>query len=105
MYIMAGYRRTTYVGVTSDLVRRICEHQQGLKPGFTTRYAIKRLVYYESGQDVRAAIAREKQIKAWRRSKKVALIESANPDWQDLAIPWSATLPTQIPRRPAASSE
>ena len=105
MYIMASYRRAIYVGITSDLVRRICEHQQGLKPGFTTRYAIRRLVYYESSQDVCAAIAREKQIKAWRRSKKIALIQSANPDWQDLAIPWSATLPTQIPRQSAASSE
>ena len=74
-----------YVGVTSDLNKRVGEHKEGLIPGFTKRYKVNRLVYYESMPDVNAAIAREKQIKRWRRGKNVKLIETINRDWNDLA--------------------
>jgi len=88
VYILANRSGTLYVGVTNDLNRRLYEHKQKLLPGFTKRYKIDRLVYYEHTPDVGAAIAREKQIKRWRREKKVALIESTNRDWHDLAAGW-----------------
>ncbi len=90
VYIMSNYSRTLYTGVTNNLERRVYEHQQKLVPGFTSRYNITWLVYYEVTGDPRAAIAREKQIKGWRRSKKIALIESMNPAWQDLSRGWYA---------------
>jgi putative endonuclease len=74
-----------YVGVTNDLQRRMIEHRQGLVPGFTTRYKIFRLVHCEQFADIREAISREKEIKGWRREKKIWLIELDNPTWQDLA--------------------
>ena len=77
-------RRTLYVGVTNDLVRRVYEHKNELADGFTKRYHIHHLVYFEQTPDVNAAIAREKQLKGWRREKKVALIEQMNPAWDDL---------------------
>jgi putative endonuclease len=73
------------VGVTNDLTRRVWEHRQKLVPGFTARYGITRLVYFEMTDSIEAAIAREKQIKGWLRAKKVALVESVNPAWRDLA--------------------
>jgi putative endonuclease len=73
-----------YVGVTSDLVKRVYQHRAGLVEGFTKRYNLKRLVYYERHALVREAILREKRIKEWRRAWKVALIEKNNPDWRDL---------------------
>jgi len=88
VYIMASASGTLYTGVTGDLERRVAEHKQKLIPGFTARYNITRLVYYESTPDVRSAIAREKQIKGWLRAKKVALIESVNPQWRDLSEDW-----------------
>ncbi len=85
VYIMASRRNgTLYVGVTNDLARRACEHQTGVVPGFTTRYNVKTLVWYESHADVDAAIAREKTIKRWPRKWKLNVIEEMNPDWQDL---------------------
>lgn len=75
-----------YTGVTNNLERRLYEHKQHLIPGYTNRYNITRLVYYESTLDVRSAIEREKQIKGWLRSKKIALIESLNPTWNDLSV-------------------
>jgi putative endonuclease len=72
------------VGVTNDLTRRVWEHRQKLVPGFTARYGITRLVYFEMTDSIEAAIAREKQIKGWLRAKKVALVESVNPAWRDL---------------------
>jgi putative endonuclease len=74
--------------VTNDLIRRVYEHKQGIGSTFTSKYRISRLVYYETCADVREAIAREKQIKGWLRSKKIALIESANPEWNDLSEGW-----------------
>jgi putative endonuclease len=85
VYILASDRNgTLYVGVTNDLYRRVMEHREGLVPGFTKRYGVKRLVYFEEHGDVEAAIAREKSIKRWRRAWKLQLIEQANPQWHDL---------------------
>ena len=85
VYIMASRSRVLYAGVTNDLVRRVAEHKAGEMGGFTSRYRVTNLVYYEGTQDVWAALAREKQIKAWRRDKKIALIEATNPEWEDLS--------------------
>ena len=83
---MASRSRTLYVGVTNDLERRVYEYKEKLVPGFTTKYKIGRLVYFELTEDVHAAISREKQIKGWTRSKKVALVDSVNPTWKDLSL-------------------
>jgi putative endonuclease len=77
-----------YVGVTNDLVRRVWEHRESSAPGFTKRYGIKRLVYYEQITESLAAIRREKQIKSYARVKKLAVIDSLNPKWHDLAESW-----------------
>ena len=88
VYILTNRSKTLYTGTTNDLHRRWYEHKQKLIPGFTQKYNINRLVYYEETSDVREAIAREKQIKGWLRSKKLALIESKNPEWRDLGADW-----------------
>ena len=88
VYIMTNHSGTLYTGVTNDLHRRVYEHKQELVRGFTQKYKITQLVYFEETPDVKAAIAREKQIKGWLRSKKIALIESPNPQWQDLSEGW-----------------
>ena len=75
-----------YVGVTNDLARRLYEHKNKLVKGFTSRYNVHKLVYFEQTTDVYAAIAREKEIKAWRREKKNRLVESKNPNWEELDI-------------------
>jgi putative endonuclease len=93
VYIMASRSRVLYVGVTNDLTRRAHEHKQGLVPGFTSKYRVTRLVYYEEFADIRDAIAREKRIKGWKRSRKISLIEATNPTWEDLAtVPRSSPL-------------
>jgi putative endonuclease len=85
VYILTNrYHGVLYTGVTNDLVRRIFEHREKLTRGFTTRYNVNKLVFYEAGSDVRASIAREKQIKAGSRARKIALIEGMNPEWRDL---------------------
>ena len=88
VYILANASRRIYVGVTNYLERRVYEHKYKLIPGFTSKYNIHRLVYFESTFDVTAAITREKQIKGWLRSKKIALIETLNPSWNDLSTEW-----------------
>ena len=88
VYIMASHRGTLYTGVTNDLERRVYEHKHGLGSQFTKKYNVSKLVYYEATDDVLSAIARDKQIKAWRRSKRIVLIESLNPYWEDLAGEW-----------------
>jgi len=88
VYIMSSKSRKLYTGVTDNLERRVYEHKNKLLPGFSKRYNISRLVYCETCPDVRAAISREKQIKGWLRAKKVALIESVNPAWDDLSSGW-----------------
>ena len=85
VYIMASYSRRLYVGVTSELAVRVWKHKTNYYPkSFTSRYNIKKLVYFEVFDDPNEAIAREKQIKKWRRSKKVDLIEKHDPGWDDL---------------------
>jgi putative endonuclease len=88
VYFMSGRTRTLYVGVTNDIEQRVYEHRSKSVPGFTSKYRLDRLVYFEEHADIRAAIEREKQIKSWRREKKVALIESLNPGWRDLSLDW-----------------
>jgi putative endonuclease len=78
-----------YTGVTSNLERRVAEHKTGEFEGFTKKYQVKKLVYFEMTKDVHAALAHEKQIKGWVRKKKKDLIESINPHWKDLALDWS----------------
>jgi putative endonuclease len=85
VYIMASRSRVLYVGVTNDIARRVDEHKQGSIPGFTTRYRVTRLVYFEEFPDIRDAIAREKEIKGWVRARKTRLIESRNPTWENLS--------------------
>jgi len=88
VYIMASRSRVLYTGVTNDLARRVDEHKRSLTPGFTSRYHITRLVYFEDFGDVRDAIAREKQLKGWVRSRKIQLVEEKNATWEDLADTW-----------------
>lgn len=85
VYLLAsGKNGTLYIGVTNNLVRRVHEHKNGLTEGFTSRYAVQRLVWFESTPSIEAAIQREKQIKNWKREWKMALIEEKNPDWIEL---------------------
>jgi putative endonuclease len=88
VYILTNRSKTLYTGMTNNLNRRIIEHKTHINPGFTSKYNINRLVYFEEWLDPRSAIAREKQIKGWLRAKKVALIASINPEWNDLAADW-----------------
>jgi putative endonuclease len=88
VYIMAGASRVLYTGVTNNLERRVLEHRHKIVQGFSARYNVNRLVYYEPCGDIRVAIAREKQIKGRVRKKKIALVESVNRDWKDLSAGW-----------------
>jgi len=88
VYIMASRSRTLYVGITSNLEQRVYQHKNKLVDGFTSRYNINILVYYAETNDVREAIAREKEIKGWLRKKKKALIGVDNPRWEDLSASW-----------------
>lgn len=83
-YMMANRSKTLYTGMTNNLARRVDEHKHMLVDGFTRRYLIDRLLYYEVTNDVEAAIRREKQVKGWVRRRKIALIESVNPEWRGL---------------------
>jgi putative endonuclease len=85
VYLLASKRNgTLYIGVTSDLVKRVYEHKNNLVDGFTKEYHVHKLVYYEVTDDINGAIIREKQIKKWKRAWKIELIEKNNPDWRDL---------------------
>lgn len=87
VYILASRRNgTLYVGVTSDLIKRVYQHKNGLTDGFTGRYRVHDLVHYEVTEDVLSAINREKQIKKWNRAWKISLIEKVNPQWRDLYL-------------------
>lgn len=88
VYIMASVRRTLYIGMTSNLERRVNEHKHGLTPGFTSKYQVGRLVHIEVFSVVHDAIAREKQLKGWSRAKKIALIDQENAEWRDLGVGW-----------------
>ena len=88
VYIMSNKSKTLYTGFTNALKVRVYQHKKKLIEGFTKKYNLTKLVYYEMTNDVHAAIAREKQIKGWLRKKKIALIESMNPEWKDLSEEW-----------------
>jgi putative endonuclease len=98
VYILFSRSRTLYIGVTNDLVRRTYEHQHKLIAGFTSKYNIDQLAYYEAHPTAASAIEREKQLKGWKRDKKIALIESMNPRWDDL----SSTLKERFDQRDSA---
>ena len=91
VYIMTNKSRTLYTGVTNNLMRRVDEHKKKLVKGFTSKYNIQFLVYYEATADIQTAIVREKQIKGWLRAKKIALINSMNPQWKDSSEEWFVT--------------
>jgi len=89
VYIMTNkYNTVLYTGITNNLERRVYEHKSKLIPGFTARYNVTKLAYFEEGMDINLAIAREKEIKGWLRKKKIALIEALNPKWRDLSEDW-----------------
>ena len=93
VYIMTNNSKTLYIGVTNDLQRRIYEHKNKLLEGFTKRYNITKLVYYETTNSIESAIKREKQLKNWKRAWKIELIESMNKNWDDLSEEWFDTIP------------
>ncbi len=96
VYIMSSRSRTLYIGVTGLLMARILRHKKGEGGEFTREYGIHRLVYFQSFHNIGDAIARETQLKKWRREKKVALIEERNPTWEDLAEGWGEPTPMRI---------
>jgi putative endonuclease len=95
VYIVSNVSRMLYVGVTNNMNRRIFEHKNKLIPGFSKKYNLYRLIYFEAFGDIRDAIAREKQLKGWTRAKKITLIESASPNWEDLAAEWFKASPAK----------
>jgi putative endonuclease len=89
VYLLSNWNnKVLYIGVTNDLERRIHEHKQKLIPGFTQKYNVSKLVYYEQTSDVISAISREKELKKWRRDKKNALVNGVNQEWKDLSLDW-----------------
>ena len=89
VYILCNWNnKVLYIGVTNNLERRVYEHKNKLIEGFTSKYNINKLVYFEDASDIKAAIAREKQLKGWNREKKNNLIETMNPEWKDLSESW-----------------
>ena len=88
VYIITNRSKTLYTGITNSLIRRVHEHKLGIGAGFSCKYKLDRLVYFERFEDIHRAIGREKQIKGWLRIKKIALIVSVNPTWRDLSLEW-----------------
>ena len=86
VYILASHCRVLYIGVTNDLAKRVAEHKAGEIPGFTQKYKVNQLIYFEEYQFIQEAVDREKILKKWRREKKLALIEKSNPCWQELTF-------------------
>ena len=103
VYIMTNRSRTLYIGVTSNLEQRAHQHKKKEVPGFTARYNITRLAYYEEIPSISDAIAREKQLKGWRRSRKIELIESVNPQWHDLSEDWHTGMSPVVDRERESS--
>ena len=97
VYLLSSNSGILYVGSTSNLARRIYQHIHGLFPGFTRSYRVNRLVWWDATPNARAAVAREREIKSWRREKKVRLIEATNPGWCDLAVDWVPAVGEKIP--------
>jgi putative endonuclease len=96
VYIMASLSRVLYVGITGSLMARVLRHRSGQGGAFTRRYRVHRLVYFQGFHDVGDAIARETQIKKWRREKKIALIKERNPTWEDLGKDWGKPVPMNV---------
>ena len=88
VYILSNPAKTLYTGITNDLMRRVADHKKGIGSQFTKKFGLQKLVYFEEGENINQAIYREKQIKGWLRSKKIALIEESNPEWKDLSQGW-----------------
>jgi putative endonuclease len=89
IYILTNWNnKVMYIGMTNNLERRLCEHRNKLVEGSTRKYNVNKLVYYEHTTDVHAALAREKELKKWRREKKDNLVASINPEWKDLSLEW-----------------
>jgi putative endonuclease len=88
VYILSSQRRVLYIGITSNIEQRVLQHKTHAFGGFTAKYNVTNLVFFERHSDVLTAIKREKEMKAWRREEKIALIESANPKWKDLSYGW-----------------
>ncbi len=99
VYIMTNRSKTLYTGMTGHVRQRVWQHKNHVNDGFTAKYKIDRLVYYERFADVRAAISREKEIKGWLRMKKMKLIVSMNPEWKDLAADWYEPENSPVPQR------
>jgi putative endonuclease len=95
-YIVASRSRTLYIGMTGDLLKRVFQHKDKTFEGFSSQYNCNRLVWFERFTDPRSAIAREKQLKGWRREKKIALIEKSNPTWADLSKAWHQVDPSRM---------
>jgi putative endonuclease len=95
VYILTSDSGTLYTGITNSIFHRVLQHRGKETPGFTSKYDVNRLVYCEAFSDVAIAIRREKEIKGWTRKKKIALIESKNPKWEDLEKGWGELLPSQ----------
>ena len=93
VYILASDRGVLYIGVTSNIYKRVLDHRSGIHSGFATRYGCNRLVYYEEFTYMTSAIAREKELKGWKRAKKLALIRTTNEYYRDLAEGWGKPLP------------
>jgi putative endonuclease len=93
VYVLGSLSGTLYIGVTRSLKRRVWEHKQRLIDGFTSEYDVTRLLYFERFRDAGRAITREKQLKGWRRNKKIALIQKSNPHWIDLSKDWYVDRP------------
>jgi putative endonuclease len=104
VYIMSSKSRVLYVGVTGSLMSRVLRHKAGQGSAFTRHYRVHRLVYYASFQNIGDAIARETEIKNWRREKKVALIRENNPTWEDLAEDWGKPIILQVARKAGSSA-
>ena len=98
VYILGSLSRVLYTGRTSDLHGRVYQHKSGMLPGFTSRYRVNRLDWFDMHESISAGVDREREIKSWRRSKKVVLIESDNDAWLDLAAGWFGTSPAEVPR-------
>jgi len=105
VYIMGSLSGTLYVGFTSNLHKRVFQHKFHQIEGFTSKYGIERLVYWASFDDVHKALAREKQLKGWSRAKKIALIESRNPQWLDLAKEWYPWMESRDAGRDASAAK
>ena len=104
VYIMSSKSRVLYVGVTGFLLSRVLRHKSGEGGAFTSKYRVHRLVYYQAFQNIGDAIARETEIKSWRREKKVTLIRENNPTWEDLANDWGKPNVLRVDRKAGSSA-